>query len=109
MHTDVNDTDLVVQMTNEHADRCKAEQRARFNLAVEAEVAKYRKRCKVKRKVYHWLSQLSMILVGIAGVGVAMFATAESSWRTLVSVSVLAVLLTFSRWCHKKSRRSRHE
>lgn len=104
MHTDVNGTDLVVNLINEHADRCKAEQRARFNTAVEAAAAKYKQHCRAKRKAYHCLSQLSMILVGIAGVFVAVFVSTESSWRTLASVMSLALLLTFSRWCHRKSR-----
>lgn len=108
MCTNMTEPDLVVQMLQDNAAQAEAEQRARFNRAIESASMKYRLHRRARRRVYYWLNQLSMILVGATGVIVAALVATDHSWRTLVAVLALALLLSFGQWCSKKSRRSSH-
>ena len=104
MHKDINETDLVVQIMEAHDKQSTAEQRAKFDMAVAAAAAEYKKRCRIRRRVYHWLNQCSMLLAGALGLIVAIVVATDDSWHSLLYVSALAVVLAFSRWCHRKSR-----
>ena len=103
------DTDLVIAIVKDNSERQAAEARARFEIAIEAEAAKYRSYRKAIRSRFHVLSQISLVLMGMCGLVTAVFCFTGGGWWCIVSLFATFCCWMFSNWCDHKSFKRRGE
>lgn len=101
------ETDRILQIMRKTNEQHDAEERARFEIAMERAAADYQGHCRRVRRRFHAMNQLCLVLAGACLSTTVYFCLTNGGWYSLLSVVVSSSFWALGKWCLYKSRSRR--